>query len=629
MSGPRVLEFSGTDESLEKKLAEFATAVWGKARRDPRGGWILSLGSLLSANPNDLSFRLRVTREGNGVAVRPYALVSPWSRAKAARIIAVREAQLAAHLAGKPADPEKLREPFASWGSGPASLSAAFAWVSASGLLALLVAPIAVALATLPLLGVTVDELRTHAALLAAAGADPLPSLAELDRAGLMFRLAAAFVGGVPFAFFAGLLHVLALGASEASMRASRLPQATFVFLVILLTLALFPFTPWLALPCALLVPTAVHAGYTAVGSRRREPLRDAPRPRKAVVIVGVAFALAALAFMAPTAAFGEDMTFRVALFRDRALLGHPTGKAVAQAYYRTTLYSAWPLKEFFVDGPGRPSRSQRTAVASTPDAAAALQALGFTIVPEGSAADVVVTADAVSARGESVPYRNDVKTSLDLLSREVFRGGMLREANDLGWTSIYFAGPPAVILLVIGLCCPFVSIMYRAMSMKAATIALAVCAGTTLLMMAAGSASIGGFAAQLRALRRQPTPDGLRSALGHASVVFRHEGAVLAYQHPHPTLGEALLAAADDPDLRVRLWACAALGKAGHEKALTKLLDRLEDVELFVRYRAAEGLGHLKDKKAVEPLRRVMREKTWYEGMYALEALRRIEKSP
>jgi hypothetical protein len=632
MSASRVVDFAGTDAELEKLLREFAGATWGKASPARDGGWLLSFGSLLSTNPNDLSFRVRVTREGHGVALRPSAIVAPWTRAKAARIVAFREGQLAAHLAARgtrPADPEKLREPFASWGSGPAAVSASFAWVAAAGLLALLLSTIAVALATLPLLGVTVDELKTRTALLATAGADPLPTAAELGRAGVLFRLGAAFVGGFPLAFFAGLLHVLALAAGESTMRASRVPQASFAFLVILLTLAFFPFTPILALPCALLVPAAAHAGYTAVWSRRLETPRVKPRPRPAVVAAGLAFAIAALAFMAPAAAFGEDMTFRIALFRDRALLGSPFGKAVALAYYRTTLYAAWPVKEFFSDPPGRPTRGQRTAVAATPEAAAALKQLAFTIVPEGSAADVVVKPDGLEARGQRVelrvPAEPELRKALDLLSRDTFRGGMLREANSLGWTSIYFAGPPAVILLVIGLCCPFVSIMYRAMSAKAATIALGVCVGTTLVLMAVANAAIGGLASSLENLRKHPTPDGIRRALGHASVVFRHEGAVLAYERPDPSLGDALLQAADDPDLRVRLWACAALGRTKHEKALPKLLDRLEDVELFVRYRAAEGLGHLGDRRAIEPLRRMMRENSWYEGVYALEALRRI----
>jgi HEAT repeat protein len=145
---------------------------------------------------------------------------------------------------------------------------------------------------------------------------------------------------------------------------------------------------------------------------------------------------------------------------------------------------------------------------------------------------------------------------------------------------------------------------------------------------MAVGESALGGLTAALRRMRDDPAPERLREGLASPSVVIRHEAAVLAHQKPHASLADALLQAADDPDLRVRLWACAALGKTGDARALRKLVDRLEDVELFVRYRAAEGLGHLRDRQAVEPLRTMMRERGWYEGVYALEALRRIERA-
>lgn len=618
------IDFAGPDEKLEKRLSDFAAALWGKCRRDPRGGWLLAFGSFLSTNPNDLSFRLRVTREGNQVRLQPSALVLPWSRAKAARIIGRRQAQLAAFLGGAEEGPDVLREPFAVWGSGPAAISAAFAWVCAGAALAIGVALLATALATWPLLSASVEEIRAQAALVEAAGAEPLPTTAEAGRAGALFQLSAAFIGGVPLAFFAGLLHALALGLSESSMRLSRLPQASFAFLAILLAAALFPFTPIAALPAALFVPAAIHGAYTAVWARRRETPREKTRPRKAAVVAGLVFALAALASMVPPAALGEELSFRVSLFRDRALLGSPLGKGLSLAYYKTTLYSAWPLKEFYSLSPERPARGRRTAVAP-PDRAAELRALGFTVVPERSAADVVVTPDAVLARGERVPIQGDLKSALDRLSDEAYSGGMLRQANALGWMAVYYASPPALVLFVIGLCCPFVSIMYRAMSFRAATIALAVCGGVTLLLMVAGEAALGELSSTLARLRKTPSPDVLRPALGHASVVVRHEAAVRAYRHPHPSLGEALVKAVDDPDPRVRLWACGALGKSGHPAALERLLARLDDVEFFVRYRAAEGLGHLKRREAVDALRELMREGSWYEGMYALDALRRI----
>jgi HEAT repeat protein len=81
-----------------------------------------------------------------------------------------------------------------------------------------------------------------------------------------------------------------------------------------------------------------------------------------------------------------------------------------------------------------------------------------------------------------------------------------------------------------------------------------------------------------------------------------------------------------DDPDYTVKLWVCAALGKSGDSRAYSKLIERLADPEIHVRYRAAEGLGYLRDLRAVEPLLAVMRGRSWYEGAYALDALRRIQ---
>ena len=38
------IDFAGPDEKLEKRLSDFAAALWGKCRRDPRGGWMLAFG---------------------------------------------------------------------------------------------------------------------------------------------------------------------------------------------------------------------------------------------------------------------------------------------------------------------------------------------------------------------------------------------------------------------------------------------------------------------------------------------------------------------------------------------------------------------------------------------------------
>ncbi|HZL73129.1 MAG TPA: hypothetical protein VFC86_11745, partial [Planctomycetota bacterium] len=61
-------------------------------------------------------------------------------------------------------------------------------------------------------------------------------------------------------------------------------------------------------------------------------------------------------------------------------------------------------------------------------------------------------------------------------------------------------------------------------------------------------------------------------------------------------------------------------------------ILAAMDDPEMLVRYRAAEGLENLDSKRlpaaaeTVAKLKEMLRTRSWYEGMYALDALRKIE---
>ncbi|HEV3028045.1 MAG TPA: HEAT repeat domain-containing protein, partial [Planctomycetota bacterium] len=154
---------------------------------------------------------------------------------------------------------------------------------------------------------------------------------------------------------------------------------------------------------------------------------------------------------------------------------------------------------------------------------------------------------------------------------------------------------------------------LFRKLRPQAALFALSACAIVTSLSLV------------LVTSPRDPSPD-LAEDLGDARPAIRHEAAFRASKlDTTATLADSLLRAADDVDLTVRIWAVAALGKSGDPRAFPKLVERLDDPELFVRYRAAEGLGALKDARAIGPLERVMRERSWYEGLYALDSLRRL----
>jgi hypothetical protein len=607
--------FAGSDDELEKYLLEFSRLVGGWIARQPPGpAWVLSSGARLSTNPNTIPWKARVSRQGDGIMIetRPGALVG--RDAKVGRIAAYREGQLVDYLTARVRglgpekfDARRLREPFAPFGEGVAALTASFAWSVATGLATFAVAYACTVLASLPLLNASIREIAAHSAALLQAGAIPLPSPAEAAAAG---ALGAAIVFAFPIAFLAALVHVAALTACDLGFRTARVPQAAFLFVAILLVFALFPFFSVLSVPMALAVPLGAHAGALLVWRRRRERVREGGRPKKAVVLIGVMLAASLAGAAVPRATEWKEAMNRIALFRDRFLLDNAAGKAVAAAYYKFTLYGAEPLKELYAGDGDRASRSQPIAACADPAVAIRLRALHFVVVSSPAGSDVVVGPGGID------PGRDlaELKGALDQFSRRTFRGGPLRELSTYAWRSLYYLGPLVVLLLLMGLLAPAVSILFRKLPPRMAVFGLAACAIVTSL--------------SLIAVEPEARPElDLGQELLDPSPAVRHEAAFRAGRLAETSgIAEPLLKTADDPDLRVRLWACAALGKSKDPRALPKLLERLEDSEFLVRYRAAEGLGFLKDPKAVDALQRVMRERSWYEGVYALDALRRIQ---
>lgn len=621
----RALPFAGTDEELERYLAEFARAAgFGPARDPRRGGWLLAGGAALSSNPNTLPLRLRITRSGSELLLSGEFRALPWTRAKLGRVAEHRIAQLADYLTSRVrgSGPEKfaavpLAEPYAPLGSGVAALTASFAWIVLTGLSTFVVALLAVTLAALPLLRYSIHEIAEHSNTLMEAGAIPLPSPAE---AGSECAFCASFIFAVPIAFFCALVHTAALAVSELGRKTARLPQASVLFLGVLLLLAWVPY--WLPLRilsvpfAALGVPAAVHLGSTAVWGRRRERLRDGPRPAKAMIIIAVCLSASLAGAAVPRAVEWSGALNRIALFRDAWLLGNPAGRKIAAAYYRHTLYSAELLKEFYSTTPERPRKQQPIASVSERKYVPMARALGFAVI-HGAGGDVVI-GDRVGCRLSirTLARSNDLaelKVALDQVSDESFQGTHLRELSSLGWRSVYYAGPLAVLLAVMGVLAPFVSLLFRRLKPQTAVFALSAIAIVTSLGLV------------LLTSPREGEPN-LAEDLTDARADVRHEAAYRACQLDSTSaLTEPLLKAADDADLRVRLWAVAALGRSGDPRVYETLARRLDDPELFVRYRAAEGLGHLRDARAIPALERVMRERRWYEGAYALEALRRI----
>ncbi|HVR87894.1 MAG TPA: HEAT repeat domain-containing protein [Planctomycetota bacterium] len=619
----RPLPFAGTDEELKKYLLEFAAAsgAWG-GRDSRRGEWLLDSGAFLSSNPNTAPHRIRISRSEGGLVLKAQLRALPWTRSKRTRLVDHRLGQLADYLTARVrgSGPEKfstlpLREPFAPFGSGVAALTASFTWSVLTALVVFAAALLALTLGSVPLMTQSIRDIAAHSHALVQAGAIPLPRLEEAAATGPWMP---AVVFAVPIAFFLALVHGAALLSCDLGRRMARMPQASVLFQAILLGLAFFPYSWALSVLVAAGVPAAVHLGSTIVWSRRRERIREGPRPAKAVILIAVALSASLAGAVVPRATEWKGALDRIALFRDSWLLGNPVGAAIARAYYRSTLYTAEPLKEIYSKDDQRSRLAQVIAECGDPQTIPLLRALRFTVVPPGRVHQVEV-GQSVRCQSVSVPRKSpdqleDLEEALDQVSRDTFRGARLRELSALGWHALYYAGPLALLLVAMGALAPFISILFRKLRPPAALFALSACAIVTSLSLVLATSP------------RDPSPD-LAEDLADARPAVRHEAAFRASQlESTAALADALLKAADDADLTVRLWAVAALGKSGDPRAFPKLVERLEDPELFVRYRAAEGLGALKDARAIGPLVRVMRERSWYEGSYALDSLRRIQ---
>jgi hypothetical protein len=567
------------------------------------------------------------------VAVRGEAVAPPGTRAKVLRIASARHHQLVAFLTKENTEPEG--ELFATLDATPAAIFASFAWSSLSALSGMAFAFIACTLAALPLMGRALGEIGARSEILRQAGAIPLPSPEALDAMGFGFLLGSAVLFAFPVAFLVGLLHALALTAGELWTRAARLGQASFLASAALLAYALVPALPvYISLPAALGVPLAAHFGYVLIWGRRKERPRKEARPfRLPVVLAVLAVAVVALVLIVPAPAPGRELPDRLALFRDRYLLGHPIGKAAATFYYEHTLCSAHPLKRFFSTDPDVIVHVQRTALVTDGESTRLFRALGFTVSLAGDpvAHDVAWDGQTLSSRGQEVrpplPLKaGTLSETLERLSAMSFRGGPLLNLNALAWRTLYYAGPPFAAVLFVALCCPWISMLYLAMRPKTATFALLACLASTMVLLVVDYARQRDEHELVNLLRGKPADEEIVSALRHPSPYVRYEATLRAHQDPSPALVEALLEAGDDPDVRVRLLACGALGRTRDERAMPLLLKRLHDPEFFVRYRAAKGLGDMGNPEAAEPLRRMMREGSWYEGVYALEALRRVD---
>ena len=114
---------------------------------------------------------------------------------------------------------------------------------------------------------------------------------------------------------------------------------------------------------------------------------------------------------------------------------------------------------------------------------------------------------------------------------------------------------------------------------------------------------------AALAATTRPRALDAVRSEALSAQEASMREAALKALRpFPGPETDATLVRALKDPDVNVRRTAGWILLDVAQPESVPALIDALTDEDLPVRQRAAEALGKLGDRRAVDPLIRVLK---------------------
>ncbi|MBI4563567.1 MAG: HEAT repeat domain-containing protein [Planctomycetes bacterium] len=683
---------------MRRSLEAAARELDASVREDGAEGWIVAGGTWLSTHPNTVRWLVHVAPAGEGtwrLAGRPSRL--PWTRRRMEFLTAFRSRQVADLVRRPRSLAPHERSPFSS-SAGPPQVAFRISREVAAAALSMALLLTAVLLAAIPIVEGEIDRMQGRVEVFQRVGMIPLPTAGELSALRFADRLAAAFLLAAPVAFFLGAVHALVHGLGSRFEIVARFAPWSSAFLLGACTMAYWPrMNPLLAVVLAIMAPAAAQLGTGLVWGRGRDEVRDGRAPRRlswAVKIGGAAAVLAILAVLIPFPRGTSERTDATSVFRDRYLLTNALGRAFGRFYYRYTLYAAEPLKPAYGKNPDAPDaavydRDQRTVlvIGKIDGEERHLKDMEFLIerVPDSQTAapliekkqhDLYVLAQDVSRpvswlqergllgrticlQGPSqdrpaglrvVPILSDDAT----WRRAVFDAcrfswlqGTLVELSWEGWTALFYAGPAFLLLLVIGAIAAPVGYLYARFSIAAGHAAIA---GVFLLSaagLAAFLASRSGEIARIVDIREERTDDLktleiLEKGLQDADADVRYEAAHRAYQllrrpsFPRGRLVDPLLRGVNDPEIRVRLWCAAALGWTRDERARPALHAVTRDPEIFVRYRAAEGLGALDQAswrtsraappESIETLRAMMATGWWYEGLYALNALRKIE---
>jgi hypothetical protein len=670
-------------------LAAAARELDADVREGPGEGWTVAGGTLACGNPNGSRWNAVATL-GEGVwTLDPVPVAMPWNRRRAGEIAAVRVRQLDDLLRNPRKAEPHVRSPFTA-GPSLAGRAQAFAWIVAAGALAMAMTLAVATLLAVPIIDREIARLGQAAEVLSRIGADPLPRPAEMENLGWMGRLASAFLLATPVAFFLGGLHAAVFGAGSRFLVIARFAPWALVFIGASTLLAWAPRTaiPFTAL-AALLMPAAAFLGTSVLWGRRRDVVQEVAVLGRRTWIpwaVSIVVVVVLIAVLVPAPSDNDRRIHETSRFRDRFLLGTSAGRALAHFYYRYTLYAAEPVRPAYTTDANLRDRQIRTAllVGQFGLETEMIRAMGFSVE---AVRDSAAAAPLIAKRQHDIYLVSATLTPAlekldenDLLGRTVIQGSatgrtaapaatlpapamqeqiqktfdqvlrvggveaMLLELTWLGWTAVFYAGPLFILLLVAAPLAALLGWLARHRSPRAVRrVVFGVFAGSTALLIAIFIGQFGALG-RLAALKHLPTDDqqaidALAAGLKDPDPNVRYEAAYRAYMtmrsktsFPRGGLTAELRAGAKDDSVRVRLWCASALGLTRDPAVRPDILRAMDDPDMLVRYRAAEGLEHLDGRRTPPPpetirrLREMMRTRSWYEGMYALDALRQID---
>ncbi|HZL71729.1 MAG TPA: HEAT repeat domain-containing protein [Planctomycetota bacterium] len=672
-------------------LVAAARELDATVRDGPGEAFTVSGGTPACCNPNASPWKAIAVLSGDAWAVTSQLVALPWNRRRAAEIADHRTRQLEGLIRSPRKTEPHERSPFSA-GPALADRAEAFTWIVAGGALAMAFALIATTLAGLPLIERELTQLSNRAEVITRIGGLPVPRASEIENLGWTGRLAAAFLLATPIAFFLGGMHAAVNAVGERFVSVARFAPWGLVFISASTLLALVTRAPVpLAILGAALTPAAAFLGTSLAWGRRRDVVVLTPGARRfrPALVVAIVLVLAVAVALVPTPTDNDNRIQETSRFRDRFLLGSSAGRALAHFYYAYTLYAAEPVRPAYSSNRDVRDRQVRTAllIGKFGVDVEALRAppLNFTIErakdPETAAPliakrqhDLYVVANTLSRPYETleangllgrtigqggVPDKlpgdgkvrpvpspvtqEDLEKALD----DVFRLGgldtMLLELTWLGWTSVFYAGPIFVLLLAAAPFAAALAWLARRVSPSGARRAVfGIFAGSVAALFLVLFLNRDSLT-RVAALKRLPADDQkkidvLAAGLRDPDPAVRYEAAFQAYMKlkvssfPRGGLTPQLQAGTKDPSVRVRLWCAAALGLTRDASVRPDILAAMDDPEMLVRYRAAEGLENLDSKRlpaaaeTVAKLKEMLRTRSWYEGMYALDALRKIE---